>query len=271
MAKKQPTIVKGPQIRELLQGVASLRSDPKYSDFTIVCEGEEYAVHKCIICPRSRFFAKACDSGFEESVTNRVVLHERPTLVKGMIDYLYTLDYKVELPIPETNLQQAEGEKARDNQEMPTDLPEDAGASCSILSFHILMYSLADRMFINGLKALSKENVAKELARQLDARTFPHAIHEIYSSTPASDRGLRDLVVGITMDNLVSLRTGSKKMDPTEAGTGEESGPAAFPDSLVSSVPQFSSDLAVAMMNRTVADWNRHGICKPNWVPQGTK
>lgn len=188
-----------------------------------------------------------------------------------MIDYLYTLDYKVELPIPETNLQQAEGEKARDNQEMPTDLPEDAGASCSILSFHILMYSLADRMFINGLKALSKENVAKELARQLDARTFPHAIHEIYSSTPASDRGLRDLVVGITMDNLVSLRTGSKKMDPTEAGTGEESGPAAFPDSLVSSVPQFSSDLAVAMMNRTVADWNRHGICKPNWVPQGTK
>ena len=56
-------------------------------------------------------------------------------------------------------------------------------------------------MFIHGLKALSKENVAKELAQQLEARTFPHAIHEIYSSTPASDRGLRDLVVGITMDD----------------------------------------------------------------------
>ena len=84
---------------------------------------------------------------------------------------------------------------------MPADLPEDIGILCSILSFYILIYSLADRMFIHGLKALSKENVAKELAQQLEARTFPHAIHEIYSSTPASDRGLRDLVVGITMDD----------------------------------------------------------------------
>lgn len=42
----------------------------------------------------------------QESVTNRVVLHEKPALVKGMIDYLYTLDYEVELPPPETNLPQ---------------------------------------------------------------------------------------------------------------------------------------------------------------------
>lgn len=150
---------------------------------------------------------------------------------------------------------------------MPADMPEDADTACDILSFHILIYSLGDRMFIHGPKALSKENVEKELAKQLDAWTFPHAIYEICSSTPASDRAPRDLVVRITMDNLISLRTGAKKMDSTEAGTGEESGPAAFPDSLVSCVPQFSSDLAVAMMNRTVTDWNRNGICKPNWVP----
>ncbi|KAJ5208012.1 hypothetical protein N7449_002391, partial [Penicillium cf. viridicatum] len=226
-----------------------LRSDPKYSNFTIVCEGEEYTEH------RSSFFAKACDGGSE------------PALVKGMIDYLYTPDYEVELPPPETNPpQQPDGEKAQDNPEMPADIPEDVGTACGILSFHILMYSLADRMFINGLKAISKENVGKELAQRLDARTFPHAIYEIYSSTPANDRGLRDMAVIITIDNLVSPRTGAKKTNSTEAGIGEESGPAAFPHSLVSSVPQFSSDLAVAMMNRTVTDWNRHGICMPNWV-----
>lgn len=125
-------------------------------------------------------------------------------------------------------------------------------------------------MFIHGLKVLSKENVAKELARPLYARAFPHAIYEIYNPTPSSDRDLRDLAVGITMENLISLRTGAQNMDPTEAGTGEEPRPASFPDSLVSPVPQFSSDLTVAMMNRTAADWDCYGICMPNWDPQDT-
>lgn len=38
------------------------------------------------------------------------------------------------------------------------------------------MYSLADRMFIHGLKAFLEKNVGKELAKRLDARTFPYAV-----------------------------------------------------------------------------------------------
>ncbi|KAJ5693928.1 hypothetical protein N7536_004340 [Penicillium majusculum] len=137
---------------------------------------------------------------------------------------------------------------------MPADMPEDADTACDILSFHILIYSLGDRMFIHGLKALSKENVEKELAKRLDARTFPHAIYEIYSSTPASDRAPRDLVVRITMDNLISLRAGAKKMDSTEVGTGEESGPAAFPDSL------YLADLRIARQMKPM----RPGLLTPS-------
>lgn len=59
------------------------------------------------------------------------------------------------------------------------------------------MYSLADRMFIKGLKILSKQNVERELVRQLDADSFPQAILEIYNSTPPDDRGLRDLAIPI--------------------------------------------------------------------------
>jgi hypothetical protein len=47
-------------------------------------------------------------------------------------------------------------------------------------SFHILMYSLADRLFIQGLKALSKQNVGRKLVERLDANSFPQAIIEIY-------------------------------------------------------------------------------------------
>lgn len=258
-----------------------------------MCGDDEYAVHKCIVCPRSDFFAKACDSGFEvrciywhggtrpkrftpvnetqESFTNRIVLYEKPDIVKGMIDYLYTLDYQVKPHPPETGIsRQSDGERSQYSPKKPNGTDEDAATACNILSAHILMYSLADRMFIHGLKALSKDKVKKELARRLDSITFPHAIFEIYSTTPASDRGLRDLVVKMTMDNLVSLRSGAKTMDPAEEKTGEESEPVPLPDSLVKSVPQFSSDLAVAMMDRTVTDWNCHGMCKPNWVQQDT-
>ncbi|CAG8893511.1 unnamed protein product [Penicillium egyptiacum] len=202
------------------------------------------------------------------SAKNRVVIEEKPALIKGVIDYLYTLDYHMEVHTPETDLsQEPDGEEAQDSPNKPDSINEDKATACNTLSLYISMYSLADRLLIHGLKALSKEKFEKELARRwLDPSTFSHAVSEIYNSTPESDRGLRDLIVNVTMDNLVILRTGAKTMDSTVAGNGEESGPVAFPDSLARSVPQFSSDLAVEMMNRTVADWNRHGTCKPNWV-----
>ncbi|CAG7938853.1 unnamed protein product [Penicillium salamii] len=76
---------------------------------------------------------------------------------------------------------------------------------------------------------------------------------EIYNSTPASDRGLRDLAVKITLDHLTQLRT------------GDETTHMAFPNSLVELVPQFSSDLFVSVMDKTVFDWNQHGLCRENW------
>ncbi|OQE23475.1 hypothetical protein PENFLA_c011G02736 [Penicillium flavigenum] len=247
MEKKRP-LRESRQFKELLRGLASIHLDPKYSDLTIVCGDKEYAVHKCIVCPRSDFFAKACDGGFEESVTNRVVLEEKPDIIERMIEYLYTLDYQLEVHSPETELSgNPDGENAEDSLEELGNTDEEAATACNTLLLHILVYSLADRLLIHGLKALSKDKLKKELARvRLDSSTFPHIVSGIYSSTPQSDRGLRDLAVKMAMDNLVALRTA--------AGTGEEPGPMAFPDSLAKSTPQFSSDLVVEMMNRTVAE-----------------
>ncbi|KAJ6191082.1 hypothetical protein N7519_001103 [Penicillium mononematosum] len=175
--EKKTLLGKRRQFKELLRGLASIHLDHKYSDLTIVCGDKEYAVHKCIVCPRSDFFAKACDGGFEESVTNRVVLEEKPDLIERMIDFLGTQD----------------GENPEDRLEELDDIDEEAATACNTLSLHILMYSLARRLLIHGLKALSKDKFEKELARvRLDSSTFPHIISGIYGSTPESDRGLRD-------------------------------------------------------------------------------
>lgn len=69
------------------------------------------------------------------------------------------------------------------------------------------MYSLIDRMFIQGLKALLKAKVKRELLRRLDSNIFARAIFDIYNLTPENDRDLRDLVVRVTIDYLTELRT----------------------------------------------------------------
>jgi hypothetical protein len=115
--------------------------------------------------------------------------------------------------------------------------PESSKATDS-LSFHILMYSLADRMIIKGLKYLSRRKVEPEMTQRLERDSFPQAVFEIYNSTPLSDRGLRDLTVKITMDHLPTLR---KEQDGV---------PAVFEDGLLESVPQFAYDLLLAMIRQ---------------------
>ncbi|PKY03214.1 hypothetical protein P168DRAFT_282969 [Aspergillus campestris IBT 28561] len=265
---------------ELLGALASLRSEPKYSDLTISCDNETYPVHRCIVCTRSAFFARACDGDFKEASTGVITLNEDPALVKMMIEYLYTLDYDVEptassdncishedtvtetseLPIisENTNLP-SETERERS----PANITEPFGslnpsinpiAKYNALSFHILMYSLADRLFIDGLKALATEYVELELVQQLDANSFPKAISEIYLSTPPHDRGLRDLAIRTTMKHMTTLR------NSTETTT------AALQNSLLESLPQYSHDLLVAIIDRSMALWNQDNTIRRNWV-----
>ncbi len=46
----------------------------KYSDLTIRCGDREWRVHRSIICPRSSFFAAACDCDFRVSPVHWAVV-----------------------------------------------------------------------------------------------------------------------------------------------------------------------------------------------------
>ncbi|CEJ62639.1 hypothetical protein PMG11_11134 [Penicillium brasilianum] len=204
--------------QELLASLAKLRLDPQYSDLTITCGDQVYWVHKSIICPRSAFSAKACHGNFQEAYANKVTLQEEPALVRQMIEYLYTLDYQVDtlsesahftlkdVPTDLTKSGTAKTDSAyqamvirgdQDSLNTSKSTSDFASYGCDPLSFHILMYALADRMFIEGLKGLSKRKVEQELLQRLDASSFPSGIVEIYNSTPSQDRGLRDLAVRV--------------------------------------------------------------------------
>lgn len=39
--------------------------DDKYADLTIRCDGQDFRVHRAILCPQSPFFDRACHGGFK--------------------------------------------------------------------------------------------------------------------------------------------------------------------------------------------------------------
>ena len=51
--------------KNLISGLSNIFGSSKYSDLTVCCGSDVYKVHRAVICPRSDFFAAACDSGFK--------------------------------------------------------------------------------------------------------------------------------------------------------------------------------------------------------------
>lgn len=90
----QRTFTLLPNYLRAILTIGSLLKEGKYSDLTIECGEDTYAVHKAILCTRSPFFAKCCDGDFKEAKSGVIKLpDDDPAAVKMMIQYLYTGTY----------------------------------------------------------------------------------------------------------------------------------------------------------------------------------
>ena len=50
----------------LLLAISQLRTTGKYSDLTLVCQQQEFRVHKAIVCSQSTVLAAACDGDLKQ-------------------------------------------------------------------------------------------------------------------------------------------------------------------------------------------------------------
>lgn len=65
----------------------------------------------------------------------------------------------------------------------------------SELYIHAQMYALADKYGIHDLKDLARDKFEIAASKDWNGSGFPLAVQTVYTSTPESDHGLRDVVV----------------------------------------------------------------------------
>ena len=160
---------------------AHLDDDP-LSNFTIVCEGKEFKMHRFFICAHSKWFERCCSGSLCEARLQRVELKEdRLDAVKLMIDFFYKWDYD---------------DKVTVDPKPPPDDPE-SGYSTHMNAY---MYAIADKYEIIDLKGLALEKsmkVAIEHSAHLNMALLVSTTYTIYGHImlPATDKKLKKHLV----------------------------------------------------------------------------
>lgn len=99
-----------PQSREdqdtILGLIASLHLSSDYSDLTIICKDRVFTAHKLVICPRSKYFHRACHAGFKENKHPVSLDDKDPMLIEKLLEYLYTGSYDPPLAAPNSGIPQ---------------------------------------------------------------------------------------------------------------------------------------------------------------------
>jgi hypothetical protein len=150
--------------------------DGKFSDFTILCDGKEYPVHRCFIAPQSKYLERACAGMFKEGAECKIELKEDLTsMVDRMVYYFYNFDY----------YNGSHSTKMVETKPWPA------------LFVHIQMYSIADKYDVPGLRTLALEKFKTFTSGPaVTCGILTNATHAINKlELPESDTALRNNLV----------------------------------------------------------------------------
>ncbi|KAI7153323.1 hypothetical protein KC349_g8457 [Hortaea werneckii] len=182
------------------EALRKLLDTGEYSDLTIKCGLRTFKVHKAIVCARSEYFAAACKpDAFKEGATGSIELQstadpnaakddpslDDPAAVKLMIDFLYLHDY----PLVRTYLDASD----------PLKLFVKSGDDGAIM--HAKVYALGSKYQIPSLQSASLKKFEEAANLAWDTDEFVHAVHLVHSTTPDSDKGLRNITASVILEH----------------------------------------------------------------------
>ncbi|CZT14443.1 uncharacterized protein RCC_00420 [Ramularia collo-cygni] len=197
------------ELRKLQANNIALFNNSQYSDLTVICDDSSWKVHKCIVCPRSAYFAKACDGGFKDASDGSITLLEDDCFaVHAMLNFLYSADY--------------------DDQ--------DDGEGAPVL-LNLFVHTLADKYDIPALTELATAKFYTCAEPDWRSKGFADAVEEIYTVSHDTKQDLRSHVVEICAKNAVEL-----------FGVLEEGHELVKLRSVADNVPRFGADVAARMV-----------------------
>ncbi len=210
-------------IRGLTTSHSGTLESSKVSDMTVRCGSEEFKLHKAIVCPRSNFFAEACDGQFQvihsslqyparritlltlqfqETETSTIVLEDDdPPTVRRMLTYLYTLAYDDEGDVASAQHYQVKGTEANTSQAQNTMTAPPRPPSAKELSRHVKMINnvilcaVAQKYGVAELKHLAMGRFRELLWLGAPNPGLPDIINAVFNTTSITDPGLRNVAV----------------------------------------------------------------------------
>ncbi|KAH8159992.1 hypothetical protein CIB48_g8245 [Xylaria polymorpha] len=170
---------------------AELLRSGEYSDFTLVCEGQKFPIHKSIVCPQSSVIAAALKSEFQEAKTNTIEVNFESEVLKSMLDYMYTGHYDIKEPTQPVQLLQ-DAQPSEPAQPDSTDKSEQPG------------YAASRRYYgVTGLAKLSAAKVQQLLSDCWSANAFCKLVQEVTVLT--GDKGLREALAQTANQHILEL------------------------------------------------------------------
>lgn len=206
----------------------------EYSDLKVICGAKTYDLHKAFVCAQSGFFAggaRFAASGFTSRPGELDLTGDDPEAVEHMINFLYKQDYLQKSSSvdaaprrPKIKLDRSQFEDpllatamgcgmlnakeikrpdtpVEDDKMVSTTEDEEIDDEAWQLVVHARVYALADKCLIPSLKHLAAQKFIDQIAQHYDSPAFAMACEEVYESTLDSDRGLRDPILDLLIQN----------------------------------------------------------------------
>ncbi|KAI7394256.1 hypothetical protein KC328_g6227 [Hortaea werneckii] len=187
----------------------NLRLGSRYSDLTIVCGSFEAKVHKCIVCPQSEFFEKACETGrWKEGDTGVIELRpashygddaiaeDDPEAVRLMIDYFYLGDYNPEVITKDPSISAADENGIEESASSPVR---------RLLATHAKMYSIAAKYNIETLMDIAVMKFRSAAKGIWDVQDLIAAVPIVYTQIPECENTMRDVVEKMILEHAYKL------------------------------------------------------------------